>query len=329
MKRREFITLLGGAAAWPLAARAQQADRMRLIGTVMQYLESDRPARAWDAAFREALRKLGWIEGHNIHIDARWSGPTSERIRQSAKEIVALQPDVILSAGSPTTAALLGETRTIPIVFANLVDPVGQGFVASLSKPGGNATGFVNLDTSMAGKWIELLKEVAPGVARAAIPYHRPTSPYFESYLAPFKAAAAKLALEIRAAPIRDLVELGSFIAEQAREAHSGVIPVPGGFITSQALDIAPLVNRYRLPGIYYNRVFADAGGLISYGNDIVDNWQRAAGYVDRVLRGEKPSDLPVQFPVKFELVINLKTAKAVGLTLPPMLIARADEVIE
>ena len=330
MKRREFITLVGGAAAsWPLAARAQQGERMRRIGVLMMYAESDAQAQGLVAMFRATLRNLGWTEDYNIQLDYRWATTDSESIQRFAKELVALQPDLILSSSTPTTASLLQQTRTIPIIFANIVDPVGSGFVVSLPRPGGNVTGFLNLETSMTGKWLELLKEIAPRVARVAIFFNPSTAPYAEVYLNPFKAAAASLGVEAIVAPIRDMTELDTVIAAQARYPNGGLIAMPDGFMLAHHAEIASMAARYRLPAVASYRVFAKAGGLLSYGNDILDNYRRAAAYVDRILKGEKPSELPVQFPVKFELVINLKTAKALGLTIPPTLLARADEVIE
>ena len=330
MKRREFIRLLGGAAsAWPLAARAQQGERMRRIGVLMMYAESDAQAQGLVAMFRATLRNLGWTEDYNIQLDYRWATTDSESIQRFAKELVALQPDLILSSSTPTTASLLQQTRTIPIIFANIVDPVGSGFVVSLPRPGGNVTGFLNLETSMTGKWLELLKEIAPRVARVAIFFNPSTAPYAEVYLNPFKAAAASLGVEAIVAPIRDLTELDTVIAAQARDPNGGLIAMPDGFMLAHHAEIASMAARYRLPAVASYRVFATAGGLLSYGNDILDNYRRAAAYVDRILKGEKPSELPVQFPVKFELAINLKTAKALGLEVPPSLLARADEVIE
>jgi putative ABC transport system substrate-binding protein len=329
MKRRQFITLLGSAAAWPLAARAQQSERMRRIGVLMMYAESDAQAQALVAVFRAGLRDLGWTEDHKIRLDYRWATSDSESIQRSAKELVALQPDLILSSSTPTTASLLQQTRTIPIIFANIVDPVGSGFVASLPKPGGNVTGFLNLEASMTGKWLELLKEIAPRVARVAIFFNPLTAPYAEIYLTPFNAAAASLGVEAIVAPVRDMTELDTFIAAQARDPNGGLMVMPDGFMFAYHAEIASLTARYRLPTVSSYRVFPKAGGLLSYGNDILDNYRRAATYADRILKGEKPSELPVQFPVKFELVVNLKTAKALGLEVPPSLLARADEVIE
>ena len=329
MRRRDFLGVIGGAAAWPLAARAQQGERMRRIGVLMAYAESDPEAQAWVAAFREELQKLGWTEGRNIRIDIRWATGDTEAIQRFAKELVALQPDLIVSPTTPPTAALLQQTRTIPIIFAIVADPVGSGFVASFPRPGGNATGFINYEPTIASKWLELLKEIAPRVNRVAFLFNPATAPHFEYYLNPFKAAAASFGLEAIAAPVRGTSELESVIAAQAREPNSGLMVMPDSFTTSHRVEIISLAARYRLPAIYPYRYFAEVGGLLSYGLDRLDNFRRAATYADRILKGEKPSELPVQAPVKFELVINLKTAKALGLTVPPTLLARADEVIE
>jgi putative tryptophan/tyrosine transport system substrate-binding protein len=329
MRRREFITLIGGVAAWPLAARAQQAERMRLIGVLMAYAESDPEGQAWVAAFREALQKLGWAEDRNIRIDTRWATPDVEAMQRLAKELVALQPDLILSQSTPTTAALLQHTRTIPIIFANIADPVGSGFVASFSRPGGNATGFVLFEPTMAGKWLELLKEIAPRVNRVAFLFNPETATYFEYYTIPFKAAAASFGVEAIAAPVHDSSELEIAFAAQAREPNGSLIVLPDSFLNAHSVEITSLAARYRLPAVYPYRLYTKVGGLLSYGNDVFDNYRRAAGYVDRILKGEKPGELPVQAPVKFELVLNLKVAKDLGLTLPPTLLARADEVIE
>jgi putative tryptophan/tyrosine transport system substrate-binding protein len=330
MERRDFFTLLGGAAAtWPLATRAQQPERMRHIGVLMMHAESSPEAQAWVAAFRDGLGKLGWADGRNIRIDYRWARWNMQLIERSAKDLVALQPDLILSSSTPTTASLVKQTRTIPIVFANIVDPIGSGFVASLSRPGGNVTGFVNLEPAMAGKWLELLKEIAPRVTRAAIFFNPAAAPYADIYLRPFKAAAASFGMQATVTPARDMAELETVIAAQAHEPNGGLVALPEGFMVTHSTEIASLATRYRVPAVYFNRAFAEAGGLLSYGNDIVDNWRRVATYVDRILKGEKPSELAVQFPVKFELVINLKTAKTLGLEVPPTLLARADEVIE
>ena len=330
MKRREFITLLGGAAAWPLAARAQQGERIRLIGVLMGYAESDPDAQANVSAFRDRLQKLGWAESRNIQIDTRWPIPADlESMQRFAKELVALQPDVILSHITPTTAALLQQTRTIPIVFATVADPVGSGFVASFSRPGGNATGFTSIEPTIAGKWLSLLKEIAPRVARVALLFNPVTAPYAEYFLNPLKAAALSFGVEAIAAPVRDTSELESIVAAQAREPNSGLIVTPDSFTHVHRAEITSLAARYGLPAVYPFRQFSEVGGLLSYGNDEHDNFRRAALYVDRILRGARPSELPVQAPVKFELVINLKTAKALGLDVPLQLQERADELIE
>jgi putative ABC transport system substrate-binding protein len=330
MKRREFITLLGGAAAWPMAARAQQAERLRRIGVLMGHAESDSEARVNIAAFREGLQKLGWAEGRNIRIDIRWPIPAdAESMQRFAKELVALQPDLILSHVTPTTAALLQQTRTIPIVFATVSDPVGSGFVASFPRPGGNVTGFTSIEPTMAGKWLELLKEIAPRVAWVAFLFNPVTAPYAEYFLTPLKAAAPSFGVEAIAAPVRDTSELESVVVAQAREPNSGLIVTPDSFMDVHRAEVTSLAARYRLPAVYPFRQFPEVGGLISYGNDQLDNYRRAAIYVDRILRGAKPSELPVQAPVKFELVINLKSAKALGLEVPVQLQQRADEVIE
>jgi putative ABC transport system substrate-binding protein len=331
MTRREFITLLGGAvAAWPLAAGAQQPERMRRIGVLMPLAADDPVGQARIAAVREGLEKLGWTEGRNIRIDTRWTTTGDvESMQRFAKELVALQPDLILTQSTPITATLLQETRTIPIVFALVADPIGSGFVASFPQPGGNVTGFVTMEPTMAGKWLELLKEIAPRVARAAMLFNPATATYFEYWLNPFKAAAASFAVEAIAAPVRDRSELEAVIAAQARAPNGGLIVMPDTFTDVHRVEITSLAARYRLPAVYPYRQFTAVGGLLFYGDDLIDNFRRAPTYVDRILKGAKPSELPVQAPVKFELVINLKTAKVLGLEIPPTLLARADEVIE
>jgi ABC-type uncharacterized transport system substrate-binding protein len=331
MRRREFITLMGStAAAWPLAARAQQPERMRRIGVLMGYAEKDWEAQAWVATFREALQKLGWTEGHNIRIDTRWAASDFEAMQRFAGELIALQPDLVVSQVTPTTAALLQQTRSIPIVFAMVADPVGSGFVASLSRPGGNVTGFATLPGSLGGKWLELLKEIAPHVARVAFLFNPTTAAGFaEYYLNPFKAAAASYGLAAIVAPVHNTSELESVIGAQAREPNSSFIVMPDSFLIGRRVEITSLAARHRLPAIYPYRQFTDLGGLLSYGFDRLDNFRGAAGYVDRILKGEKPADLPVHQPTKYELVINLKTAKALGLTVPLIMQMTADEVIE
>jgi len=334
MRRRDFIRVLGGAAAapavlWPLAARAQQPDRMRRIGVLMGYAESDLEAQVWVAAFRAELQKLGWTEGRNIRVDIRWATSDAALLQRFAKELVALQPDLILSNNTPTTAALLQQTRTIPIIFAFVADPVGSGLVASFPRPGGNVTGFIPFEPSLAGKWLELLKEIAPRVNRVAFLFNPATARYAEYFMNPFKAAAASFAVEAIAAPVRDTSELESVVAAQAREPNGGLIVMPDAFTTGHRAEITSLAARYRLPAVYPFRFFTELGGLLAYGNDPLDNYRRAASYADRILKGDKPSELPVQAPVKFALVINLKTAKALGLDVPVQLQQRADEVIE
>ena len=330
MKRREFIRLLGGAAAWPLAARAQQSERMRRIGVLMPLTADDPLGQARIAALREGLEKLGWIEGRNIRIDTRWTttGDVGS-MQRYAKELVALQPDLIVTQSTPITATLLQETRTIPIVFALVADPIGSGFVASFAKPGGNVTGFVTIEPTMAGKWLELLKEIAPRADRVAFLFNPATATYFEYWLNPFKAAAVSFAVEAIAAPVRDKSQLEPVIAEQARTPNGGLVVMPDTFTDTHRVEITSLAARYRLPAVYPYRQFTAVGGLLSYGDDLIDNFRRAPTYVDRILKGEKPSELPVQAPVKFQLVVNLKTANALGFTIPPLLLARADETIE
>src|SRR5215468_5767878 len=330
MKRREFITLIGGAAAWPLAARAQQPARTPRIGVLMAYAENDREYQGHLAAFREELQKLGWTEGRNVQFDYRWAALDPEVMRQFARELIALQPDVILSSSSPTTASLLEETHSIPVIFANIVDPVGSGFAASLPRPGGNATGFMLFEASLAGKWLELLKEIAPRVSSIAAVFNPATAPRGGAYyLASLEAAAKAFGMEVTATPIHVESDLDAVIATHARQPNAGLIVMPDAFLVGHRVEVTSLAARYRLPAIYFYRVFAEIGGLASYGNESVDNYRRSAAYIDRILRGAKPSELPVQAPVKFELVINLKTAKALGLTVPDTLVARADEVIE
>jgi putative ABC transport system substrate-binding protein len=331
VRRRDFITLLGGAAvSWPLATRAQQGGGMRRIGVLMINPESDSEGQAWVRAFREGLEKLGWAEGRNIRVEVRWSAPGDvEALPRLAVELVTSQPDLILSQGTPSTAALLRQTRTNPIIFAITADPVGDGFVASFPRPGGNATGFIVTEPTMAGKWVELLKQIAPGVTRIAILFNPTTATYAEYWLKPFKVAAASFALKAIEAHVRNESELQPVVAAEAREVNSGMIVMPDPFTQTHRAEITSLAARYRVPVIYPNRSFAELGGLLAYGADLGDNFRRAAIYADRILKGAKPSELPVQAPVKFELVINMKTAKALGLDVPWQLQQGADEVIE
>jgi ABC-type uncharacterized transport system substrate-binding protein len=329
--RRTFLAGTGAVLlAAPLAAEAQQPDRVRLIGVLMGFAENDSQAQAMIAAFREGLQKLGWTEGRNTRIDTRWTAPADAESRQRfAKELVALQPDVILSHTTPTTAALLQQTHTIPIIFATVSDPVGSGFVASFPRPGGNVTGFTLIEPTMAGKWVQLLKEIAPRVNRVAFLFNPATATYADYFLKPFKAAASSFAVEAIAASVRDSFELESVVAAQARKPNGGLIVMPDSFTDTHRVEITSLAARYHLPAVYAYRFFTKLGGLLSYGVDLTDNFRRGAIYVDLILKGAKPSDLPVQAPVKYELVINLKTAKELGLTIPPSLLERADKVIQ
>ena len=329
MKRREFISLVSGVAAWPLAARAQQGQRIRRIGILMAFAESDPQAQGFVNAFREGLQKLGWTEGQNIQIDIRWGATDPALIQQFAKELVASQPNLILSSGTPTTLVLLQQTRTIPIIFATVVDPVGSGLVTNLPQPGGNVTGFINIEGSMSGKWLELLKEIAPRVKRVAFLFNPVTATYADYFLSPFKAAAASVGVEAIAAPVRDTSELASVVAAHAREPDGGLLIMPDAFTVARRAEITSLAARHHLPAVYPFRFFAELGGLLSYGNDQRDNYRRAAPYADRILKGAKPGELPVQIPVKLELVINLKTAKMLDLDVPSLLQQRADELIE
>jgi putative ABC transport system substrate-binding protein len=329
MRRREFIMLLG-VVTWPLVARAQQPERMRRIGVLMAHAESDPEFQQYLAAFREELQKLGWTEGRNIRIDSLWGALDDAELRQqSANELVALQPDVILTQNTPPTASMLQQTRTIPIIFVIVADPVGSGFVKSLARPGGNVTGFTVMEPTIAGKWLELLKEIAPRIKRAALLFNPATTPYADTYLNPFKAAAATFALEAIAAPVHDTTELESVFAAQSRGLDSGLILMPDGFLNVHRAEIVSLAARYRLPTVYPWRFFAELGGLLSYGNEQRDSFRLAATYVDRVLKGEKPGELPAQAPTKFELIINMKTARDLGLEVPLHLQQLADKVIE
>jgi putative ABC transport system substrate-binding protein len=326
LRRRAFITLLGSAAAWPLAARAQQAERVRHIGVLTYLAADDAEGQARLAAFTQALQ-LGWSEGRNLRIESRWA--TADDIRRHAAELATLAPDVLLAAtGTATAAALLQATRTVPIVFAIVIDPVGAGFVASLAKPGGNATGFTVYEYSMSGKWLELLKEIAPRVTRAAVL----RDPAVASGIGMFGAVqivAPSLGVELIPVDVRDAGEIERAVAAFEPGLNGGLIVTPSALGTAHRELIAKVAARHKLPAVYASRHFVTAGGLISYGPDLLDQFRRAAGYVDRILKGEKPADLPVQAPTKYELVINLKTAKALGLQIPSSVLARADEVIE
>jgi putative tryptophan/tyrosine transport system substrate-binding protein len=327
MKRREFIAGLGGAAVWPLNAHAQQGERMRRIGVLMGLDENDPVANAFVSAFIQALAGLGWTDGHNVRMDLRWAGADTNRIRPLAQELVGLQPDVILANTTPATVALQHETRTIPIVFAGVADPVASGIVARLDRPGGNITGFANWEASIGGKWLELLSETAPGLKRVAIMFNPDTAPA-SAYMPSLEAAAQSLKLVPIIAPVHSDVEIEMAIIALGREPGSGLVVMPDGFMLAHRASIILAAARNNVPAVYYLSDFARDGGLLSYGPDQVDTWRRAAIYVDRILRGAKPTDLPVQLPTKFEMVLNLKTAMALGLTVPPSLLV-ADEVIE
>jgi putative tryptophan/tyrosine transport system substrate-binding protein len=328
LKRREFITLLcGAAAAWPLAARAQQREKMRRIGVLLAAAADDSEFQAWVGAFQQALAQSGWIIGRSVRIETRWAGGKADDIRRHATELAALAPDVILAHGATTVRPLLQATRSVPIVFPIVGDPVGAGFVESLARPGGNATGFMTEEYSFSGKWLALLKEIAPNVTRAAV-LRDAAQGSGTSQFAVIQAMAPSLGVEVTPVNLREAPEIERGLAAFARAPNGGVVVTTGPAAVHRHLIIA-LAARHRLPAVYYARLFPAAGGLISYGADYIDQYQRAAGYVDRILKGEKPADLPVQAPTKYELVINLKTAKALGLEVPPTLLARADEVIE
>jgi putative ABC transport system substrate-binding protein len=329
MRRRQFITLLGGAAAaWPLTVHAQKADRMRRIGVLNNPAADDPDSQARVAAFAQALQELGWIDGRNVRIDYRWSSGDPDRIRRYAAELVALAPDVIVTTGAASAGPLLQATRTVPIVFLSVVDPVGAGFVDSLARPGGNATGFILFEYSISGKWMEVLKQIAPGVTRAAV-IRDPAISAGTGQFGVIQSVASSFGVEVSPVNLRDAGEIERAITAFARSPNGGLI-VTGSALSFVHRDlIITLAARHKLPAVYYRRLFVTGGGLISYGPNLVDEYRHAAGYVDRILKGEKPADLPVQAPTKYELVINLKTAKALGLDVPPTLLARADEVIE
>jgi putative tryptophan/tyrosine transport system substrate-binding protein len=330
MRRRDFIKVIAGStAAWPLAAQAQQVDRRRRIGVLTYFAENDAYVQRCLAAFQKRLNEAGWQNGRNIEINTRWAKADVETMHRSAKELVAFQPDVILTISTPPTAAMLQQTRTIPIIFVAVsADPVGSGFVASLNRPGGNVTGFMNQEPTVAGKWLELLKEIAPRISRVTFLFNPVTSPYSE-YLKHFKAAAASLSVEAITAPVQKMSEVEPIFADQAREPNGGLLVMADVFLFDHRAEIVSLAARYRLPAVYPWREPAELGGLLCYGNDRRDQYPRAAIYADRILRGAKPSELPVQAPVKFELLINRKTATLLGLNIPTSLLVAADEIIE
>jgi putative ABC transport system substrate-binding protein len=328
LRRREFITLLGGSAAWPLVAHAQQRERMRRIGVLLPATADDPQRQVWFGAFLQGLAQSDWIIDRNVQIDTRWATANVDAVRRHAAELAALAPDVILASGASAVGPLLQATRTVPIVFAAVADPVGAGFVNSLAQPGGNATGFMAFEYSISGKWLELLKQIAPSVTRVAV--LRDSS--ITSGIGQFgviQAMAPLLMVEVSHVNVHDATEIERSLMSFARFSNGGAIVTAGGLPYIHLNLIVKLAAQHRLPAVYFERAFVAAGGLISYGPDLVDQFRRAAGYVDRILRGEKPADLPVQAPTKYDLVINLKTAKALGLEIPYSVLARADEVIE
>jgi putative ABC transport system substrate-binding protein len=329
MKRREFISLLGSAAAWPLAARAQQPAGIRRVGVLMNLSENDLEAQRLITAFREGLAKLGWVDGRNLRMDYRWAGGDIGRIRAFAKELVELSPDIVVGYATPSVVALQQETHSIPIVFLSVTDPVGQGLVASLAHPGGNITGFAVFEFSLGTKWMEALKQIVPSLRRVTTIFNPKTAPYYPLYLRAIEKAASSFAVEPLVVEVHDDAEIEHAISALAREPDGGLIVMPDSFNMVHRRTIIALVDQYRLPAMYYFPFFAADGGLISYGPEEIDMFRRTAGYVDRILKGEKPADLPVQLPTKYELVINLKTAKALGFIVPPGLLNAADEVIE
>jgi putative tryptophan/tyrosine transport system substrate-binding protein len=330
MKRREFITLVGSAAvSWPITSHTQQLDKSRLIGVLMGYPEGDSTAQSEVAALRNGLAKLGWTEGNNFRIELRWGNADLDRIRTLAKELVDLRPDVILSHTTLATGALARETRTIPIVFVNVGDPIASGFAASLARPGGNITGLTTEIPAQGGKWVQLLKEIAPRTARMALLFNPATAVPLQFFISSIQAAASSLAIQISNAPVHAKDEIEGVIAAQARNPGGGLIVMPDPFNTNNRDLIVALATRYGVPAIYYNSVFRESGGLIIYGADFAEQFRQAPEYIDRILKGATPANLPIQAPTKFELVINLKTAKALDLEVPPLLLDSADEVIE
>jgi len=327
-RRRDFIAGLAGAAAWPLGVRAQQGERMRLIGVLMNLAADDREGRARLAAFQDGLLQLGWIEGRNVRLDIRWGAGDAERFRAYSTELVALAPDLILAASGTAVPPLLRATRSVPIVFVQAADPVGNGYVASLARPGGNATGFTNIEYGMGAKWLEILKQIVPTVTRAAV-LRDATDPTGIGQWAGLQSVATSFAIELTPIGVHDANEIVDRVTAFARSPNSALIVTASAPTAVHRELIIGLAARHRLPAVYAYRYHVTSGGLISYGPDTIDPYRRAAGYVDRILKGEKPSELPVQAPTKYELAINLKTAKSLGIEVSPSLLARADEVIE
>jgi ABC-type uncharacterized transport system substrate-binding protein len=328
LRRREFITLLGGAATWPVAAWPQQGERMRRIGVLMTFPADDAEAQARVGALLQGLQQLDWAIGHNVQVEVRWAGGNTEDIRKHAAELATLAPDVIVANGSAATGPLLQATRTVPIVFAIVPDPVGAGFIDSLARPGGNATGFMLFEYGIGGKWLEVLREIAPAVTRVGV-LRDPTVTTGIGQFGAIQTAAPSFGIDVSPINLRDAPEIERAVTAFARAPNGGLIATGSALTVVHRDLLVTLATRYKLPTIFFGRHFVAAGGLISYGPDFLDQYRRAAGYVDRILKGEKPADLPVQAPVKYELVINLKTAKALGLEIPPTLLARADDVIE
>jgi putative tryptophan/tyrosine transport system substrate-binding protein len=327
MRRREFLKLVGGAAAaWPLAARSQQAERVRRVGVLMNVDNADQ--RANYAAFLQALQQSGWVDGHNVRFDTRWAGGQASEIRKYAAELVGLTPDVIVATGTASMGPLLQATRIVPIVFASVADPVGAGYVDTMARPGGNATGFVQFEYSFCGKWLELLKQIAPSITRVAV-LRDPNITSGIGQFAVIQATAPSLGVEVSAIDVRDAKEIERAIAAFAHAPNGGLILTASALAVAHDELIIALAAQYKLPAVYFRRYFVEAGGLVSYGYDVLQQYRGAAGYVDRILKGEKPADLPVQAPTKYELVVNLKTAKALNLTIPQTLLATADKVVE
>jgi len=327
MRRRDFIKLVGGSIAWPSAARAQQGERTRTIGVLLPIARDDPDYQPWITAFRETLRELGWVEGRNARFDIRWATSNPAEIRKQASELAALAPDVILAPGTSTVGPLMEATHTVPIVFPIIADPVAGGFVDSLAQPGGNATGFMLFEYSISGKWLELLKQIAPTITRVAVLRDASTASGTGQFAA-IQSVAPSLKIDVVPVNMREAADLERSIATFARSPNGGLIVAGSGLAILHRDLVIALAARHKLPAIYYERFYVAAGGLISYGSDRIELYRLAAGYVDRILRGEKPADLPVQAPTKYELVLNLKTAKALGLTVPPTLLATATEII-
>jgi len=329
LRRREFISLLSGASAWPLATRAQQGERVRRIGVFMALAPSDPEAQLRAGAIENGLRDLGWAQGRNLHIDYRWAPGEASVLGTQAAELVASAPDVIVAVATPTLTALHEHTRTLPIVFVQVTDPVGQGLISSLAHPGGNLTGFTSFEFSIGSKWLQILKEVSPAVKRVAVVFNPTTAPYAGLFWPGIEAAGSSFSIEPKQTPVREVREIETAIDGFAHEPNGSILVLPDASTLTHRDLIIALASGHQLPAVYPFRSFADSGGLLSYGTDVSDVLRRAADYVDRILRGTKPGDLPVQQPTKYELVINLKTAKALGLTVPPTLRALADEVVE